>query len=535
MKKSKIILLILLVLVLCGIVVSVFLLAFKEDAPSSSPEDELSKALSEAFSPYDFPFQDASEKLFSLLSNSYSYNSDWVLKELDFSDFPSGRAFTGSGCTMNGQIDQNNHFAFHTLDLRYIGFEILKANLYWNDDTILLEMPDFYNGHLVIPAENLGTAYNSSPIASTLNWYIPEDLAVRLSISPYEFFSLPDLSFLSTFPDTMELLQELYEESEISCTGETRNFYRNNKEVTGTEFCMELDKENVLACWNQYYSFYQNSLNSLFSEKDNMIYILSYFLPVDDVKENLFSSSDYIYEIITECLVKDHEIYFYLDNHNQLIAVSYQGTFSIENQNYELSCELQFNGENYPGDNIEGSVILHRDNEDEIKIDLAYERFSNDVEDHYTLIADIKSYSEQNRQTDNYTLCAEYSYVIEDRILNYSLRLAPPSDGNTTVFPSDDSIFEFIFTGSILEENNAIHCDINQLALQLQIGDVKNRISVGLDAYYYSDCGPLPGPGDPKYDVLNMNSLQLIPLVNEIITNLNGHPLAGFLRNYIQL
>lgn len=494
-----------------------------------------------------------SKMITEIQESGYSYEADFVLKDLRLTDEADSRRLSGLALNLSGEVNEEERLAHHGIDIRFAGFRFFQGDLYANDTSVSFEAPDFYEGYIMIPTDTLGVSYNNSIFPGMLNYELSPELESALSFSPFDYlnpYEMTKYAFTAS-EENIEYLQDFYDSIEVEETGETRTILIGDKEQECSEYLITISEEDISDLLEAYEEWYDAAIDEILEEKENMILIYSASLGMapSEVKEALHNTMRSPFSLYMEQLVQDHEIYVYLDRKDRLVAASYDNDFRIDyyemiNQmspggvfsgisdedhsdfiyDFNLSAEIVFHGKDYLPDLYDGYIeitVLEDGGSGRINFEVESTRDSEEVT--RVLTADSISTDGSGSENLENVFVMTTVYDIDDRALELEITSGPEGQ-------EDLITIEFNCKTTVSNDGTA-RCNIRNFSYMEKASSGTQGFAISFDTTLSPLSEDVPSPSGEEIDILSMSQLEFMQFGFEIYENLNNNPVADIFGN----
>lgn len=471
-----------------------------------------------------------SKMITEIQESGYSYEADFVLKDLRLADYSGSRMLSGLALNLAGEVNEEERLAHHGIDIRFAGFRFFQGDLYADDTSLSFEIPDFYEGYIMIPTDTLGTSYSNSIFPGILGYELSPELESALSFSPFDYLSSYEMTkyAFAASEENIEYLQDFYDSIEVEETGETRTILIGDKEQECSEYLITINKEDISDLLEAYEEWYDEAIDEILEEKENMILIYSASFGKDpsEIKEVLHNTMRSPFSLYMEQLVQDHEIYVYLDRKDRLTAASYDNDFHIDYFRFDIniSAEIVFHGKDYLPDEYEGFIEITSPPEDGmVRLSYTGEGSVDSGEVTRILTASLTETDGSDIETEKYVFLMTTVFDVEDRALELEITAGPED--------IEDFVTIELDCKTSVSNDGTARCNIRNLSYMVEAETGREGFAISLDTTLSSLSDDVPMPTGKEIDILSMSELDLIRYGFEIYENIKNNPIADILNN----
>ena len=443
--------------------------------------------------------------------NGYSYESNFTLTNLKYDGAPFEiPALAGMGFQLSGEIDSGKQLAHHSLSGHYNFLNISIGELYADDSSISLMIPVLFDGYLIIPTDTFGTSYNASAFPEITGKTIPGEYAAELSFSPFALCNdlISSDGFTGNTEELLVLLKDFYEEIEVKKTGDSKEFTVGSKELSCEEYVILISEDAVEDLLDTYEDYYEE----LYESYEKWLPLLA--VAADSDPDELITEFQQLQEDnllqLRKIFAKDYEIYVYLDNHNRLIAASYEDEFEMKtsydgsdlDSRIQISAQIAFHGNKSLPSSYDGQLTLSLEGTDEapctLTADFKGESTVSDKDAERTGSLEINCSLSENDTTTDAMLFFDTVYNLEDRELSWEAS-----------FSAEEFSAELGSAFSIEPEEDNISFVIDDFSIKVTTSDKTYKLSFDTDITYSVLTDEVPTPSGTEYNLFEMNKTEL--------------------------
>lgn len=435
-------------LVVGGICVFLFTPLFK------SPKQKLIMAATKTFysEPSKLYGSDGILLLTLVADGSFDYDADFSLDKLNIEDDALGLAESNSYkraagfyTGQEGYINIPERQSFISTTVRYNGFRLTELDTYIDDADVYITDSHVMDGNLYFNTENFGDDYKNSMYSEYVYSFPLSGPEIDSQISDISFNIYDTLEDIQKYAGkfafkkgngTYSTLKNIYDNSDVTITGNTKDFKIGQKTSKCQEYKVTIPKETLK-------NFNLTALSELSDSLDEDFEFLVYI----DKKMRIVAIS-HEYTVPTKELFQD----YYDNNLSNLYPKADMSNANIPDIGYEV--EILFQGETYLLSDIEANItISNADTDDDIiethttysyqpgnkEFQLDFSLNDNEISMFGSLETNLNSFT---LDTEDIEICLDTALITGTIDCSASFSMSRPEDSVPTLSGKDYIIME---------------------------------------------------------------------------------------------
>lgn len=488
-KKGPIVAIVLLcvfiiLLIICGVILGIGML--------SSPKEKVMKAVGTTMADVDTTFADylGMQDLMTLTTkDKYSSELELTLEELEDNYWGDDYSMlSGIGIKTEINMDYKARKMLSDMKIRYNGANIVGLKMVADDTQLGIEMPDFYDGYLVMNYENFAENYNNSYISRASGLTVDEDYKV-------DMFSGGAATGGEVFKKKYaEDLKNIYEVIEVSKTDEKRDVELNGKTQSCTGYEVVIPQVAI----------------QVFIED-----ILEFTESISTYEDVDYSE---IEEMMLELFDEDIEAMVYLDKKGRMVAFECRMELGIEDEAIDYKLDVEWTGKEHLCNAYVAKMSLKdKETEETIKVTVKHSLTKEGSEVRRKLTVDASGDGLDDYEAPSF----EYKSSIDTSSGESRVVCVMDADGEELWNLDVRGAFQNVKAGKQFKY------DMDSLVLSMEDSDYVVRMS---GSYALGDLKKeIVVDIDNSRDLLEMKEMDYYELVEEIADNLYNSPIMNML------